>query len=167
MVNRKQIYSRYWLQNKAIIKSALKSQRNQSDAIFNKINAFGVRRLYVCWARFIIIYYIIRNIFENSGHGHNTRLAENLWIHNTHAIITKNFFHNMLLYCGALRISKFACKFEAIFHLFSKTNYKLKMKNWSREQGKDKTEWLITSIYRLWRWLRPVHMNGSERIRTK
>lgn len=129
---------------KAILKAALrKDRRYPSDEIFNEMQVLDVRQLFV---KTLLnnMHKNFNTIFSNLQHEYGTRSARNFGIsipriHRTFST-TCSFIISHYVY---QKIPSQLRQFDS----YSNTSYKLKIKKWLKELGRDNIEQLITPIY--------------------
>ncbi len=130
---------------KSILKASLqKPRRYPSDNIFQEFEVFDVRQIFVR----TLTNYIHKHsefIFQNSEHTHQSRTAQNCGIHMPRLQRT---FSTTCPYIISHYVFQKMPRELRQFHLFSQANYKIKIKTWLKELGRDNVEQLIAPMYR-------------------
>lgn len=131
---------------KSIIKAALKKPRRYStEELFREMKVFDIRQIYV---RTLLIYIFKKSdiVFETNAHEHNTRNCLNVGIR------MPRVYKTFSLTCSSV-IAHYVFQNIPIelrqFYQYSLPSYKRKVKKWLMEIGRDNTEQLITSVYRV------------------
>ena len=129
---------------KAIIKAALgRCRRYSTESLFNDFRVLDVRQLFV---RTILTYIYDHSgqIFENVTHNYATRNATALGVRaprlaRTFSVTNVYYITHMIYQNIPIYLRDFYC---------SSATYKMRVKNWLHDIGRDNCERLLTSIYR-------------------
>ena len=129
---------------KAIIKAAIGRRRRYStESMFNEFKVLDVRQLFV---RTVLtyIYNHAEQLFDNVTHDHATRNARTLGIRMPRLsrtfLVTNVYYITHLVYRN---IPDYLRDYDC-----SSTVYKIRVKQWLHEIGRQNCEQLLTSIYR-------------------